>query len=390
MNIEERIARRQRTEPNPRLVLESDALNPVAHPTEPTGRGLMIEQLLDAIELVFDDQLPADCYLWGPKGAGKSAVISALFTQLDRLIGRSDGHIYTTTRAEPTADVAFVYVDARQAKTGFALLHAVLDSLVSESVPKQGVGTETILNRLRTHLETPDRHVIIAVDHVGESETLGIEAVYDQFKPFSSAVATVLIGRMDPDTVSTDWIDSVRPIRFEPYRRHTLIEILTSRETDGLIRSAVTHQQLRSLATWANGDAHDALAALFGAGLTAEQKGHKQVDTVDLTEGMNAVPQPCVSLGRVLALPESRQQVLSRLIGLPKADRNSVSAAADAITDAEIDLSRATIERVLYELAEAGIIRRVKLDDKKQIGRPPSRLESRFPTLVFDHLSSVS
>jgi DNA-binding transcriptional ArsR family regulator len=146
-----------------------------------------------------------------------------------------------------------------------------------------------------------------------------------------------------------------------------------------MIRSAVTHQQLRSLATWANGDAHDALAALFSAGLTAERKGHEQVDTVDLTEGMNAVPQPCVSLGRVLALPESRQQVLGRLIGLPKADRNSVSAAADAITDAEIDLSRATIERVLYELAEAGIVRRVKLDDAKQIGRPPSAARTPVP-----------
>jgi len=45
---------------------------------------------------------------------------------------------------------------------------------------------------------------------------------------------------------------------------------------------------------------------------------------------------------------------------------------------------------VLYELAEAGVIRRLKVDDAKQVGRPPSRLEPRFPTLVFRHLSAVN
>jgi len=67
-----------------------------------------------------------------------------------------------------------------------------------------------------------------------------------------------------------------------------------------------------------------------------------------------------------------------------------VSTAADAIADNQIDLSRSTIERVLYELAEAGIVRRVKLDDATQVGRPPSRLEPRFPTLVFQHFSSIN
>lgn len=390
MNIQERIARRQRTDGEPQLVLESDALNPIAHPTEPTGRGLVIEQLLDALNPVFDGHCPTDCYVWGPKGTGKSAIVRSLFSQLDRLIGRSHDRILTTTRARPTSDVAFVYVDGRQAKTGFAMLHAVLDSLASEPVPKQGLGAETIRRQLAERLKPDSQCVVVAIDHVDEPETLSIETICEQFASFDESVSVVLSGRLEPEETATDRLNSPTTVRCEPYRGHTLIEILTGRQTDGLIRSTVTHEQLRELAAWADGDAHDALAALYSAGLIARQHGHNRIRGGDLDAGMDAVPQPCVSLGRVLALPESRQQVLCRLIGLPETDRNSVSAAADEITDDKIELSRATIERVLYELAEAGIIRRVKLDDATQVGRPPSRLEPRFPTLVFNHLTSVS
>mgnify|MGYP006282131949 CR=1 FL=1 len=389
MNIEERILRRQQTDHEPRLVRDADALNPVAHPTEPTGRGLTIEQLLDILEPAFDGRPPSDCYVWGPKGTGKSAVLRSLFSQLDRLIGRSTGQIYTTTRAEPTAGVAFVYVDSRQAKTGFALVHTVLNSLTSDPVPKQGVGVETIRNRLADRLTVDGQSVVVAVDHVGEPETLAAETVCEQFEPLGESVSTVLAGHDDLETV-TDVLDDPETIRFSPYRGHTLIEILTTRQTDGLTRAAVSHEQLREIAAWADGDSHDALAALFSAGLIADDHDREQIGPDDLDAGMNAVPKPSVSLGRVLALPESRQQVLCRLIDLPEAERNSVGEAADGITDDRLDLSRSTIERVLYELAEAGVIRRLKVDDPERIGRPPSRLEPRFPTLVFRHLSQCS
>jgi len=386
MNIEERILRRQQTDHEPQLVRESDALNPIAHPTEPTGRGLVIEQLLDTLDPVFDGRPPSDCYVWGPKGTGKSAVIRSLFAKLDRLIGRTTGRIYTTTRTKPAADIAFVYVDSRQAKTGFALVHTVLNSLTSDPIPKQGVSANTIRDRLADRLAVDGQSVVVAVDHVGEPETLSTATVCEQFERFGPSVSAVLCGHDDPEEV-TDHLREAETVRFDPYRRHTLIEILTTRQTDGLTRTAVTHEQLRKIATWADGDSHDALAALFSAGLIADDNGHEQIGPDDVAAGMEAVPKPSVSLGRVLALPESRQQVLCRLVELPEADRNAVSAAADAIADDQLDLSRSTIERVLYELAEAGVIRRVKVDDPERIGRPPSRLEPRFPTLVFRHLS---
>jgi len=388
MNLEERIVRRKRTTDETQLLRASDALNPIAHPVEPTGRGLVIEQLLDALDPVFDDEPPTDCYLWGPKGTGKSVVLRSLFDHLDRLVGRAAGRIYTSTRTRPVADIAFVYVDGRQAKTGFALLHAVLDSLTTEPVPKQGVGAATMQRRLADRLAPQHRHVVIAVDHVAEPETMSIKTVCEQFEPFDQSVSVVLAGRDAPEHAAIECLSAGHTVECSPYRRHTLIEVLTSRQTDGLISDAISHEQLRELADWADGDAHDALAALFSGGLIAEQHAHDRIEKTDLDGGMAAVPQPCVSLGRVLALPDSRQQVLSRLIGLSETARNSVRTAATEIVDDRIELSRATIERVLYELAEAGIVRRVKLDDATQIGRPPSRLEPRFPTLVFEQLTS--
>jgi len=338
---------------------------------------------------VFDGEPPTDCYLWGPKGTGKSAVVRGLFAHLDRLVGRAAGRIYTTTRTEPVADISFVYVDGRQAKTGFALLHAVLDELTSDPVPKQGVGAATMQRRLADRFEPANRHIVVAVDHVGEPETLSVETVCEQFEPFEASVSVVAVGRDAPETAALDCFAAAHTVECSPYRRHTLIEVLTSRQTDGLISDAVSHDQLRALADWAGGDAHDALAALFSSGLIADRDSLDRIDGAALDAGMAAVPQPCISLGRVLALPETRQQVLSRLTGLPETARNSVRTAADAIDGDRIDLSRATIERVLYELAEAGIVRRVKLDEATQVGRPPSRLEPRFPTVVFDHLLSA-
>ncbi|MFC6724622.1 ATP-binding protein, partial [Halobium palmae] len=67
----------------------------------------------------------------------------------------------------------------------------------------------------------------------------------------------------------------------------------------------------------------------------------------------------------------------------------SVRTAASAIAGAEgVDLSEATVTRILYELAESGVARRVTQERTGQ-GRPPSRLEPRFPTTVFRRLFAL-
>ena len=199
-------------------------------------------------------------------------------------------------------------------------------------------------------------------------------------------MACVAVGRSPPDGLP----EAARPperIEIPAYERHALADLLTARASDGLAQQALSHEQVRRLADWAEGDAHDALAALFGAADLAVMAGYDRVRERDLTDGMNAVPRPSAALGRIHTLPANHQLVLRRLVDLDESDTASVDAAAEAIAETRgVDLSVGTVRRFLYELAEDGVVQRETAAADASAGRPPSRLEPRFPTLVFRRL----
>jgi DNA-binding transcriptional regulator YhcF (GntR family) len=75
------------------------------------------------------------------------------------------------------------------------------------------------------------------------------------------------------------------------------------------------------------------------------------------------------------------------VVGLDGRERSTVGATRAAIADApRVDLSAATVKRVLYELADAGILEREANHDTTVQGRPPSRVEPRFSPTVFRRL----
>ena len=391
MDLDERIERRRRGESQRALVRDFDVLSPVNHLAEPNGRGPVLERLLDVLDPTFEGDLPANAYLWGPKGAGKSAVITALFGRLSEQTARRQSTILTTTRAVVPPTTLFVYVYARDASSEFALYHANLDTVVEESVPEGGVGTDDLHARLGDELDGSTK-AVVAVDHINEGNTVTtgqLDGLLDM-----SSVAYLAIGRDAPDaepsasgdvTPITETVDET--IQVPRYENHALVDILTQRASLGLARNAVSHTDIREVASWADGDAHDAIAALFGAADHTLERGGDQVSTADVEAGMESIPWPSVSLGRVFALPENRQRILRQLLELDAASVSSVTAATDALTaDEAIDLSATTIKRVLYELAEAGIIKRVETTSDTRLGRPPSRLEPQFPIRVFRRL----
>jgi Cdc6-like AAA superfamily ATPase len=385
MRLEDRIERRRRRRSETRrLIRDSDALDPTRHPAEPTGRGPALERLLDRLDPAFDGRLPENTYLHGPRGAGKSAVVSALFDRLDAASTTTRSTIHTTTRGASTPTTEFVYVDAREAPSEFALLRSVLAAVVDESVPTQGVGTATLRERLRETLDH-DRRVVVAVDHLGEPETVPTAGLDDLFAPVSEALAYVAVGRDPPTDVGLD----AASVDVAPYEPHTLADVLAARASDGLARDAVAHETLRAVAEWAEGDAHDALAAVFDAALVAEADDAGRVRLTDVTAARAAVPREGCSLGRVLALSANRRRVLAGLVRLSRAERASVTDAAAAVAAAPgVDLSAATVTRVLYELAERGVVRRVVDDGGGGPGRPPSRPEPNFAHRVFRRLAT--
>jgi Cdc6-like AAA superfamily ATPase len=381
MDIDTRITRRQRDATG--LVVDDEAISPVAHVADPVGRGPVVETLLDHLEPALAGRLPPDAYVWGPPGAGKSAAVTALFAGFQP---RQTGSLVRpASRTRPGREHAqsFVYADARAATTDFGLYHAILDGIVAESVPTQGVRTETMREQLRETLAA-GRQVVVAVDHVGEPETCSLSALAALLDPLPS-LSWVAVGRQHP--AELEYKPPAERIEIPAYERETLVDIVTDRAMAGLDPRALTHPQSRDIAAWADGNAHDALAALFVAADRAATHGRSALADADIDHALDSIPRPCVSLAQVRQLPDSRQRVLRALLAADDAERASVGRTADAIAAAEdVDLSAGTVKRYLYELADAGVLKRVRMDGSTA-GRPPSRVEPRFPTRVFRRLA---
>ena len=391
MDLGSRIRRRQQSGDGTRVVLDYHAISPVAHVDDPTGRGSVLERLLDYVDPVFGGRIPPNAYVWGSPGSGKSAVITALFARMNRSRSLSDSLIHTSTRGGTGTTPDLVYVDARDASTEFRLYQSLLDGVLAESVPEHGVGTDTLRTRLDEYLVPHNHSVLVAVDHVDERGTQSLGAIADSFEAFDGSLSWVAVGRQSPSALA----EAVRPpehIEVPAYRDPVLVDVLTTRASAGVARQAVEHEQLRRIAAWSDGNAHDALCVLFAAADEAATEGMSRLRERDLHTAMDGIPRPCVPLGRVLALSDNRRLVLRHLIAIDDEQRASVDAAATAIAAASgVDLSGGTVKRLLYELAEAGVAERVTSDRSLEgSGRSPSRLEPRFPTRVFRRLYDLA
>lgn len=382
MDLAERIARRRSNSTDEDLLADVEKLDPSRHLEEPVGRGSLFERFLDVLEPVFDGDLPSDVVVRGPGGAGKSAVVVALLSELSEELSGVRSGLYTTTRGGPAGDhVRFAYVDARRASSRHKLYYGVLESLTRESVPERGVGTGDLRERIRAELaDTPG--AVVAVDHLDENGELGGAAgeLADEFDD----VAWITIGRSDPAPPS----QLAAEIEVPPYRTHELVDLLTIRANRALT-TGISHEQARRIASWAEGDAHDALACLFTAATAAQDAGHARVRDADIGLAIDRTPRDCAPVGRVLALSENRQAVLAALLDLSEERRGTIERTADAVA-ADSSLTRATVRRFLYELADQDLLEKVPADEPgPEGGRRPTRLEPRFPATVFRRLRSL-
>lgn len=389
MDIEAMVRRRQRQNAESRLVTEFTALSPASHVDEPADRRRLLEQLLDHLDPVFDGSLPPHGYLYGPKGVGKSAVVTALFTHLRRQTNGPGDTIYTTTRVQPSRLLQFAYVDTRRRTTEFSFYHTLLDAVTDDRVPRHGISTATLRDRLHGRLGGTGAGLLLAVDHVGEPGSTAPETLVERFSALPSGVSWLAIGRTDPtETVLTDY--TAASIRVAPYRFHVLVNVVLRRAAEGLDRPALGYEAITDIAEWADGDAHDALAALFVAADHADRAGHTSITEADRERALAEIPDDCVSLARVFALPANKRAVLRALVDLDPTQRASVTVATSAITEGDsVDLAEGTVKRYLYELAADGIVDRVQATGDTEQGRPPSRLEPRFPPTPFRRLYDI-
>ncbi|MFC6730908.1 helix-turn-helix domain-containing protein, partial [Natronoarchaeum mannanilyticum] len=118
--------------------------------------------------------------------------------------------------------------------------------------------------------------------------------------------------------------------------------------------------------------------------ISAQRDDAGRLRESDVDAGIDAVPDDCVQIGRVLSLPENRRTVLAELLATD-GHRQPISDAAAAVGE-RTDLSPSTVQRYLYELAEDGLLTREAIEDRDSNGRQPTRVRPRFPTLVFERL----
>jgi Cdc6-like AAA superfamily ATPase len=384
MDIDALIRRRQRVQASGGLVVDYDFLSPVSHVEEPVARCALVEKLLDHLKPAFDGAMPPNGSLHGPKGSGKSAVVSVLFDRLASASSQADGIIHISTRVEETTMPTFVYIDGREANTRFTLYQNLLDGLVEESVPAQGVGTDWMSKRLRAALEAEDPGAVVAVDHLSESATKDAAWVFETCDSLAN-VSWLTIGRDPPKPFVG--IDDSSTFDVDRYQDHVLHDILTTRVSEALRGKSLDRGRIKSVARWADGDAHDALAALLSATDLAIENGETALSASEVENGIKSVPRPCVSLGKIVSLPQNRRAVLRALVELDDGERTSVTTAAEAISaKSELSVSADTVRRFLYQLADSGILERIPHGKTSGKGRPPSRVEFRFPARAFKRL----
>ncbi len=270
--------------------------------------------------------------------------------------------------------------DARRVDSPFALYRTLLAAISSESVPTSGIGTDELCTRLGDRLERHDRQAVIALDHHDEPETLSYGRVTTLLEPVSDAVSLVAVGQEPP----AEW--GGQTVSVPAYRHHELVDVITDRTSTGLAPGALEHELIRTLADRADGNAHDALAALFSAVVLATEDGATRIEQPHLEQAWEAVHEDGVHLDRGLALSETRQQVLSHLISIDAADQ-PVRELATAIAE-QSALTESTVTRLLYELADRGVLERVALPSTGS-GRRPSTLEPRIPTIPFRAMSQT-
>jgi Cdc6-like AAA superfamily ATPase len=374
VNVRDRIARRRRQNTaGSGILVDPVAIAPITHPDEPVGRGPTIERLLDALDAVFDDEVPESTAVVGPPGSGKTAIVRSLFANLEGVLGQRGQAIGTTTRASTPLDVRFVVVDGRHADSEFQAYRRVLAGLTDEAVPEGGVSTDALHDRL---LERVDRHdaVVVAVDHVDEPGTLDAGVVASL-----ADEASVVPWYVTRDPLDARQIAPGRPpattVRFDAYRTHTIVEIVTERASRGLAPNALDHENARTIARHADGNAHDALALLYEAAKRADDVDADRVHAHHVETAVGAFPPDTVSVARALAEPRNHQRVLAALVALED-DRPTLPEAAEAIA-ARTDLTESTVTRFLYELANAGLLARTPDEETSSTVTP------RFPPGLF-------
>ena len=252
-------------------------------PSSIVGRNRHMNEVTDALAPIQDGFRAENCFLFGPSGVGKTTVAKAAVREL----------------RQEVLEVPYAYVNCWQDYTRNAVLEQISRDLVG-AAPPRSASTGRLIDRITADLNGPGVVILDEVDQLRENKVL-----YDLHE--IRGLSWIGIANREVDLLAdldervTSRISVAYRVNFDTYGEDAITEILSRRAREGLGPNAVGEDVLARIARLSEGDARQAIAALWVAARMASR------------EGLSAIPGRLVEDAVADAEREVRQKTISKL-----------------------------------------------------------------------------
>jgi len=242
-------------------------------PNDMLHRDSEIKEMAMNLRAVAKGKKPENMVLVGPTGTGKTSCTRHVLKQLSEY----------SKRALP------VYINCWELSTRHAILNKIASSL-GEIVPRRGVATDEVTDKITEFLSKEKRIPIVALDEVDRlvASQYGEDSIlYDLARASEVLGAEIgvigitnheeFLAKLDPRIISSL---SQHRLHFKPYSPQELKDILNERAKLAFSRGALGDEVIplcAAIGAKRGGDARVSIAILWKAGKLADRKEAKIV-----------------------------------------------------------------------------------------------------------------
>ena len=286
-------------------------------PAKLPHRDTEVEAIMFNLVEALKGNVPSNMIIYGPSGAGKTAVINFICRQLEKK-GRQIGRYVNP-----------VYVNCRKIDTQYRVLahlgNSLLEEYEQEDIPFTGWPTDRVFSELVKRMNLKGGvHVLVLdeIDHLVKKS--GDDLLYNltNLNAELDEARCSIIG-ISNDLKFTGYLDSrVRSrlgqedLVFKPYNAQQLQDILTERAEVGILANVLSEAVIRlcsALAAQEHGDARRALNLLRVSTEKAEQSGDVVVLERHVRMAQNQIECDQITPA-IAALPSQQKLVLFSIL----------------------------------------------------------------------------
>ncbi len=299
------------------LFSDKEVLRHTHMPAKLPHRDTEVEAIMFNLVEALKGNVPSNMIIYGPSGAGKTAVINFICRQLEKK-GRQIGRYVNP-----------VYVNCRKIDTQYRVLahlgNSLLEEYEQEDIPFTGWPTDRVFSELVKRMNLKGGvHVLVLdeIDHLVKKS--GDDLLYNltNLNAELDEARCSIIG-ISNDLKFTGYLDSrVRSrlgqedLVFKPYNAQQLQDILTERAEVGILANVLSEAVIRlcsALAAQEHGDARRALNLLRVSTEKAEQSGDVVVLERHVRMAQNQIECDQITPA-IAALPSQQKLVLFSIL----------------------------------------------------------------------------